>query len=234
MLGQIYPPAIVANSLQSTTRKRTSTSTSTSTRTSTSTSTIARKTCTCPEGGTGLSPGFQPWELHPNGCALKGHETARTNNTVVKYRFHMVSIANSHPIASRPFRENRLHGWFPGLKPWVSLLNRARYRYRSRPPSSVADRRGGSRDSYSPKGQESLAHGSPWVSLLNRARARYRYRSRPPSSSSLRVRRDALLTSRQAVPACYPRDEIPGLCFLTASGHRYAGPVVWPHPTRKN
>jgi hypothetical protein len=35
-------------------------------------------------------------------------------------------------------------------------------------------------------------------------------RTRPPSlSSSHRVRRDALLTSRRAVPACYRRDEIP-------------------------
>jgi hypothetical protein len=75
----------------------------------------------------------------------------------------MVSIANSHPIASRPFsfRANRLNGWSPGLKPWAE-------------PSSPTNR------------------------------------TRPPSlSSSPRVRRDALLTSRRAVPACYRRDEIP-------------------------
>jgi hypothetical protein len=73
----------------------------------------------------------------------------------------MVSIANSHPIASRPFRANRLNGWFPGLKPWAE-------------PSSPT----------------------------NRTRS-------PSLSSSPRVRRDALLTSRRAVPACYRRDEIP-------------------------
>jgi hypothetical protein len=35
----------------------------------------------------------------------------------------MVSIANPLPIASRPFRANRLNGWFPRLKPWAEPSN---------------------------------------------------------------------------------------------------------------
>ena len=85
----------------------------------------------------------------------------------------MVPVANSHPLTSRPFRANRLNGWFPGLRPWAESFS----------PFGAG-----------PKGQDS-------VGLFNRTRAR----RRPPSSSSPRVRRDALLTSRQAVPACYPR-----------------------------
>jgi hypothetical protein len=49
------------------------------------------------------------------------------------------------------------------------------------------------------------------------------------------VRRDALLTSRQAVPACYPRDKIPGqprvnpgMCFALVI--RSEEPVIWTFP----
>jgi hypothetical protein len=147
ILGQVHPPTILPNRLDP------------KSRTTTSTSTITIKTGTCPEGITGLSPGFQPWESHPNGCALKGFETERTNKPgwdgASPYR---LDSSLFHPQS----RERTT---------WASLFNRARYRYRARPvpsssspSSSVTDRRRGSRASYGPKGQDSLAPGLPWVS----------------------------------------------------------------------
>ena len=68
MLGQVHSLTTVANRLDP------------KSRTTTKTRTITRKTRTCPKGATGLSPGFQPWEPHQNGCALMGRQTERTNN----------------------------------------------------------------------------------------------------------------------------------------------------------
>jgi hypothetical protein len=60
---------------------------------------------------------------------------------------------------------------------------------------------------------------------------RRRRRTRTSTSTSPWVRRDALLTSRQAVPACYLRDEISEHAFLTASAHglRRVGRSASPH-----
>jgi hypothetical protein len=118
-------------------------------------------------GSDGPSPYHLPSSLfHRQSRARTTTRTRRAwTRTSTSTRTIAVSIANSHPKTSRPFRANRPNGSLPRLKPWASLFNRARARYRPVPSSpSVTNRRRGSRASYGPKGQDSLAPGLPWVS----------------------------------------------------------------------
>jgi hypothetical protein len=130
MLGQIHPPATVAYRLDSQSRTTTRRA---SKRARTRTSTIA-----CLKGASGLSRGFQPWEPHPNGGALKGRETERTNNPGYKNKCCPSNRA-------RP---------------------RYRYRARRRPPSSSSPRV--RRDPHLLVGKPSrgLPQGKPWAMLF--------------------------------------------------------------------
>jgi hypothetical protein len=88
---------------------------------------------TCPEGATGLSPGFQPrfqpWEPNtPEQRALKGRQVESSYNAEVRSNYSTSQLTTLilrndgceiHLVSCRPFRAKRLFWGFPGLKPWA-------------------------------------------------------------------------------------------------------------------
>jgi hypothetical protein len=87
----------------------------------------------CPEGTTGLSPGFQPWEPNtPLRRALKGRQIESTCNAEVgskcgTWQLRTLILRNDgreiHLVSSRPFRANHSFWVFPGLKPWAESFS---------------------------------------------------------------------------------------------------------------
>jgi hypothetical protein len=87
----------------------------------------ARKAC--PEGATGLSPGFQPWEpqkklLRPEGATgyqmslvsiVAQNESARLQSAPIGPYFRVVSKFDLAPLQGASL----MGGRFPGLKPWA-------------------------------------------------------------------------------------------------------------------
>jgi protein involved in polysaccharide export with SLBB domain len=83
----------------------------------------------CPEGATGLSPGFQPWEPNtPRRRALKGRQIEFTGNTEIGSNGRPSPLRTPilrdngyeiHPVPCRPFRASHSFWAFPGSKRWV-------------------------------------------------------------------------------------------------------------------
>ena len=57
----------------------------------------------CPEGATGLSPRFQPWEPIPKRCALKGRQIECTSHTKAGVIVNMSQCSLLSPLQGETY-----------------------------------------------------------------------------------------------------------------------------------
>jgi hypothetical protein len=129
MSGQIYPLAILSDSLDfqsrtTTTRRRARTGTTTTT----STSTIARKTGSCPKGATGLSPiGAVPkgQDNLAQGLPWVSQKSVFSPEGASDVEMHMRSDRVPFPVvANSPFRAHSIEGTKPMVNPGLCFFGR--------------------------------------------------------------------------------------------------------------